>query len=102
MNTNEIARLHRIFDFVVNEVGSAGGDGDGVVVFYETDIDEAANLFVKWMKAHEFLSTYPFKRMNIGASHVLFYRGGNENITFTSNGNKINRHWREEVWLEVW
>jgi hypothetical protein len=43
--TNEQVRLHQIFELVTAEVDSACGDGDGVVVFRKTNVQEVATEF---------------------------------------------------------
>jgi hypothetical protein len=102
--TNEQVRLHQIFELVTAEVDSACGDGDGVVVFRKTNVQEVATEFEAWMAQNKWLAKNPYKRYPITENHVLFSDGSNENITFVSASEKeaARPGWEIEVWLEVW
>jgi hypothetical protein len=95
-------RDRRLFDFVWGEVGAACGDGDGVVVPHTGNIKEYADKFEKWMRAHEWLSKYPFERHD-HEDHVLFCHY-QENIIFVKPeaAQKCRVPWKQEIWLEVW
>jgi hypothetical protein len=89
-----------LFTFVVNEVKSGGGDGDGTVVFRETTISDVANEFEVWCKIKKI---YCYKRHNLDVDLILFSDMSNENIIFVSKKNECGAKtpWDQEVWLEV-
>ena len=100
-------RLKLIFECVWEEVAASGGDGDGIVVFRQTDVKYVADQFEIWMKEHPFFSKSPFHRHERGNGHVLFSDNSNENISFycKDQGAAPKLHelpWSVEIYMEVW
>jgi hypothetical protein len=105
MNDEQHKRLYRIFECVMGEVWSAGGDGDGDVVFGMTDIREVAAAFEEWQAQHPIQSKWPLKRHDISNEHVFFSDQSNENVTFISKkafGAGPGHGWTHDIVMEVW
>ena len=103
--TTDRERLNKLFDHVTHEVAASGGDGSGVVVFRQADIQEVAKAFEEWKAATKWPQWLPH-RIDYSPMHVLFTDRSNENVTFVSKA--IADTWppevgcHDEVWLEVW
>lgn len=105
MNWTDPKRLNHLFACIADEVMASGGDGSGVVVFKQTNIQEVANAFELWKveSGHPYWLPY---RENLSCDHVLFSDRSNECVAFVSKA--IADTWEtrvdgyDEIWLEVW
>lgn len=92
-------RLKTLFDSAMQEVDSSGGDGDGIIIFKQTSIQDVAKAFEEWRAVHPIRSKWPLKRHDIGPEHVLFTDESNENLTFVSK--QVADGQQMPPWLDI-
>lgn len=98
-------RFDYLFKLVTTEVFESGGDGDGTVIFRDTDVSTVADAFVEWMALQPILDKYPFERHDVKDGYIRFSRWPEEAIIFLSEAASkefVRPPWREDIWLEVY
>lgn len=108
MNTTQ-DRFNALFDCVVWEISSAGGDGCGTIVFKQTSVRDAAKAFEEWKNARSLGRGFLPYRIDHKSDHVLFTDKSNENMTLVSKAEtdtwpaeQRRLKYGDEIWLEVW